>query len=370
MAKIELVDVEHIYRTGKEETHALKGINLTFEDGCAGALLGPSGCGKTTLLNIVSGLLVPTKGKILFDGKDVSELAPEQRHIGQVFQFPVIYDSMTVYGNLAFPLRNKHIAPEKIDKRVNAIVKILGLEEHLHSRASSLGPGERQAVALGRGIVREDTNIVLLDEPMTQIDPGRRWFLRRDLSIAQSDLGLTMIYVTHDQYEALTFAEKVVVMKDGSVVQVGSPGDLYENPSAPFVGFFIGSPGMNTLDMTISDRQFKFNDFSLPVPAAILKDVGSSGKKLQIGIRPENIEFSQEEKAGYAPFKVSVIENMGDHQSLTLQTKKTTMKGRTASQVQVTQGETIWITFPERGIKIYENGQLIWFHGKERSARK
>lgn len=370
MAKIELVGIDHTYRTGREETHALKDVNLVFEDGVAGALLGPSGCGKTTLLNIISGLLRPTKGRVVFNGKDVTDLPTERRQIAQVFQFPVVYDSMTVYGNLAFPLRNRHLPVDVIDKRVKEIAGMLDLDKHLHSGARTLGPGERQAIALGRGIVRDDTNIVLLDEPMTQIDPGRRWFLRRDLNIAQHDLGLTMIYVTHDQYEALTFAQKVVVMKDGLVVQVGSPGELYENPAAPFVGFFIGSPGMNILDVVIADGQFKFADFSLPAPAKAIQEMGKKGKNLQVGIRPENLEYSQERKAGLAPFEVSVIENMGDHQIFTLKSRSTTLKGRAASQVSVSKGQTLWVGFKERGVKVYQEEKLVWFSQEERSARR
>ena len=253
MAEIELKNIEHVYKVGKKEIWALKGVNMIFEDGVAGALLGPSGCGKTTLLNIISGLIKPTRGKVIFNGKDVTNLSPEERNIAQLFQFPVVYDSMNVFGNLAFPLKNKGIATNQIKKRVEDIAVLLGLSKVLHSSVRKLGPGEKQLVALGRGIVREDTTVILLDEPMTQIDFHKRWVLRRELSKVQNELKITTIYVTHDQYEALTFAEKIFVMKDGLVEQEGNPEELYYNPKTTFVGYFIGTPGMNFIECELKN---------------------------------------------------------------------------------------------------------------------
>ena len=245
MARIKLDQLRHSYVADpqREEDWALKTLNIEFADGGAFALLGPSGCGKTTLLNLISGLLRPTKGRILFDGRDVTDESPEQRNIAQVFQFPVIYDTMTVYNNLAFPLRNRGVAEAEVDRRVHEIAGMLELEATLQKRAAGLTADGKQKISLGRGLVRSDVNVIMFDEPLTVIDPHLKWVLRSKLKELHQRIRRTMIYVTHDQTEALTFADQVVVMKDGEVVQIGSPVELFEKPKHTFVGHFIGSPG-------------------------------------------------------------------------------------------------------------------------------
>jgi glycerol transport system ATP-binding protein len=248
MARIDL-DLAHAYKANprSDDDYALLPLKMTFNDGGAYALLGPSGCGKTTLLNLVSGLVTPSTGSVRFDGQDVTARTPQQRNIAQVFQFPVIYDTMTVAENLAFPLRNRGVAPERIKERVGRIAEMLELSGQLDSRAAGLAADAKQKISLGRGLVREDVSAVLFDEPLTVIDPHLKWQLRRKLKQIHHELKLTLIYVTHDQIEALTFAEQVVVMTRGRAVQIGTASDLFERPTHTFVGHFIGSPGMNFL---------------------------------------------------------------------------------------------------------------------------
>src|SRR3954447_15049497 len=248
MARITL-DLAHAYKPNpqKDEDYALLPLKMTFDDGGAYALLGPSGCGKTTLLNIVSGLVKPSHGTVAFDGRDVTAQTPQQRNIAQVFQFPVIYDTMTVAENLAFPLRNRGVAADKIKQRVGKIAEMLEMSGQLNTRAAGLAADAKQKISLGRGLVREDVSAVLFDEPLTVIDPHLKWQLRRKLKQIHHELKLTLIYVTHDQAEALTFAEQVVVMTRGRAVQMGSADALFERPQHTFVGHFIGSPGMNFL---------------------------------------------------------------------------------------------------------------------------
>src|SRR3954468_17102614 len=248
MARIDL-DLAHAYRPNpqKDEDYALLPLKMSFADGGAYALLGPSGCGKTTLLNIVSGLVMPSQGTVKFDGVDVTGKTPQQRNIAQVFQFPVIYDTMTVAENLAFPLRNRGVAPERIRQRVGAIAEMLEMSGQLNMRAAGLAADAKQKISLGRGLVREDVSAVLFDEPLTVIDPHLKWQLRRKLKQIHQELKLTLIYVTHDQVEALTFADRVMVMTRGRVVQAGTASELFERPQHAFVGHFIGSPGMNFL---------------------------------------------------------------------------------------------------------------------------
>ncbi len=241
MAKITLDNLAHSYMpkpTG-EDDFALKELNHVWADGEAYALLGASGCGKSTLLNIISGLLHPSQGRILFDDNDVTLASTADRNIAQVFQFPVVYDTMTVRDNLAFPLKNRGASAQYIADRVQQIGKMIGMEAELAKRARGLTADAKQKISLGRGMVREDVNALLFDEPLTVIDPHMKWELRTQLKSLHHEFGHTMIYVTHDQTEALTFADKVVVMYDGRVVQIGTPQELFERPEHTFVGYFI-----------------------------------------------------------------------------------------------------------------------------------
>ena len=212
MARIEL-DLAHAYRPHPkaDEDYALLPLQRTFEDGGAYALLGPSGCGKTTMLNIISGLLAPSQGTVRFNGVDVTRQSPQQRNIAQVFQFPVIYDTMTVAQNLAFPLRNRKVPGPEIKDRVGRIAEMLEMSHQLDQRAAGLSADQKQKISLGRGLVRSDVSAVLFDEPLTVIDPHLKWQLRRKLKQIHHELKLTLIYVTHDQVEALTYADEVVV---------------------------------------------------------------------------------------------------------------------------------------------------------------
>ena len=305
MARIELIDLAHTY--GSQENWALKKMTLSWSDGGAYALLGPSGCGKTTLLNIISGLIKPTHGKILFDGHDVTTLEPQQRNIAQVFQFPVIYDTMTVFDNLAFPLRNRKWNAPDVRKRVHEIAEILELSNDLQRRAKGLSADAKQKISLGRGLVRPDVAAVLFDEPLTVIDPHVKWLLRRKLKQLHQQLKISLIYVTHDQTEALTFADQVVVMTEGEVVQIGTPEALFESPAHRFVGHFIGTPGMNFLNCEWRDAPFvegvALTTSSRQHPAA--------ATSLMLGIRPEYVEVHRAPGPNRVPATIASVQDQG-----------------------------------------------------------
>ena len=294
MATITLDNLRHSYlaHPAADADWALKQLDVEWEDGGAYALLGPSGCGKTTLLNIISGLLRPSHGRVLFDRQDVTDLPPDQRHIAQVFQFPVIYDTMTVYDNLAFPLRNRAVAEADVDARVRQIGELLELTGSLRNRAAGLTADSKQKISLGRGLVRSDVNVIMFDEPLTVIDPHLKWVLRSKLKELHQELRRTMIYVTHDQTEALTFADRVVVMDLGEVVQIGTPVELFETPRHTFVGHFIGSPGMNVLPCQLANGQPTIA--GQPIATANGAAVGAAGGLLEIGVRPEFITFADD----------------------------------------------------------------------------
>src|SRR5258707_5320084 len=257
MARIALVDLAHSYsgNAAAVESFALKPISMTWRQGGAYALLGPSGCGKTTLLNLISGIVTPSRGKILFDGADITPLSTQKRNIAQVFQFPVIYDTMSVGQNLAFPLKNRGVPRGEIEARVAEIARLLDLAADLPRKANRLSADAKQKISLGRGLVRANVAAILFDEPLTVIDPALKWELRSKLKVLHPALDLTMIYVTHDQTEALTFADTVVVMPEGSVVQTGRPEELFVRPAHTFVGYFIGSPRLNVMSAEVQGRQ-------------------------------------------------------------------------------------------------------------------
>lgn len=310
MARIDLVDLAHSYgdNNAPQETFALKPVTMTWRQGGAYALLGPSGCGKTTLLNVISGIITPSRGKILFDDKDITPLSTQKRNIAQVFQFPVIYDTMTVGQNLAFPLKNRGVPKAEIDKRVAEIGRLLDLEPYLNRKATRLTADAKQKISLGRGLVRSDVAAVLFDEPLTVIDPELKWQLRSKLKALHRELDLTMIYVTHDQTEALTFADTVVVMHDGRVVQSGTPAELFDKPAHTFVGYFIGSPGMNILPAEVKGREARIGGHVIALNRAYQNL--PAGAKIEIGVRPEFVEVVAP-TAGLLTAKIERIDDLG-----------------------------------------------------------
>ncbi len=309
MARIAL-DLAHSYQRNpkRDEDYALLPLRMTFEDGGAYALLGPSGCGKTTLLNIVSGLVAPSQGTVTFDGRDVTRQSPQQRNIAQVFQFPVIYDTMTVAENLAFPLRNR----------------------------------AKQKISLGRGLVREDVSAVLFDEPLTVIDPHLKWQLRRKLKQIHQELALTLIYVTHDQVEALTFAQQVVVMTRGRAVQVGSASELFERPRHTFVGNFIGSPGMNFLPA-------RWNGHGIEIAGHTLQGTAdtaalSAAGEFTLGVRPEYVSLALAGDPAALPAEVVQRQDVGTYWLLTARCGEALLRARLAPDSSVPGvGDQVWL---------------------------
>ncbi len=351
MAKITLSNLKHSYlpTPSGPADYALKEIDLDWEDGGAYALLGPSGCGKSTLLNIISGLLTPSEGRILFDDRDVTDLPPDQRNIAQVFQFPVIYDTMTVRQNLAFPLRNRGLDEAKIAERVAEIAAMLEVEDMLDIRAAHLSPDNKQKISMGRGLVRDDVNVVMFDEPLTVIDPHLKWKLRSKLKELHQRVRATMIYVTHDQTEALTFADQVVVMQEGEIVQIGTPVELFERPQHTFVGHFIGSPGMNILPASVEDGRIRFNGNDVAVEGAVTGDGGAT----QIGVRPEFVSLAD---AGI-PARVSKVADVGRHAVIEAMVGDTPVKA-VVDHADVEQGAEVHLAFRPEQTRLYRDGWI------------
>jgi glycerol transport system ATP-binding protein len=360
MARIEFNNVAHSYLRNpkKEADYAIKTISNCWDDGGSYALLGPSGCGKTTLLNIISGLITPTKGRVLYNGTDVTALPPEKRNIAQVFQFPVLYDTMTVYENLAFPLQNRHIEKSKVDQRVQEVAEILDLTSFLKDRAAGLAADAKQKISLGRGLVRSDVAAILFDEPLTVIDPHLKWLLRRKLKEIHEQLKLTMIYVTHDQMEALTFAEKVVIMYEGEIVQTGTPEELFENPEHKFVGYFIGSPGMNFLECRLDGNIAYVNGAGMKLEAKTADAARNVRGKMELGIRPKYLEVSPTPVEDGLEVVVKNFEDLGSYKIATVLLNDKTLYAKLPEDTPVARGKA-WIAFPPQKTKLYADGRLV-----------
>ncbi|MCU0925530.1 MAG: ABC transporter ATP-binding protein [Hydrogenophaga sp.] len=356
MSRIDL-DLAHSYKPNPQDDgdYALLPLKMSFEDGGAYALLGPSGCGKTTMLNIMSGLLVPSHGTVTFDGQDMTRATPQERNIAQVFQFPVIYDTMTVAENLAFPLKNRKVPAEQIKARVGQIAEMLEMSHQLNMRAAGLSADQKQKISLGRGLVRPDVSAVLFDEPLTVIDPHLKWQLRRKLKQIHHELKLTLIYVTHDQVEALTFADQVVVMTRGKVVQLGTPDALFERPAHTFVGHFIGSPGMNFLPVSVRGGRLHVADHPL----------GDGGRSfpdgdLRLGIRPEYLVIGQQGQPGALPATVSQVQDIGTYFLVTLTAAGQTVKARLAPDAALPSvGDAVGLQVLGEHTCFYKNEELV-----------
>jgi glycerol transport system ATP-binding protein len=358
VARIELIGLRHSYLRNptQDSDYALKRVDLVWDDGGAYALLGPSGCGKTTLLNIISGLLAPSEGSILFDGVEVKGKSPEERQIAQVFQFPVVYDTMTVYDNLAFPLRNRGVPEKQVDSRVRAIADMTDLTGMLNQKAAGLTADGKQKISLSRGLVREDVNVIMFDEPLTVIDPHLKWKLRSKLKELHQRIRVTMIYVTHDQTEALTFADKVVVMHEGWVVQQGTPVELFERPRHTFVGHFIGSPGMNLMPCELAEGGIRVSGYPINIAHQIA--VPKAGAKLELGVRPEFVTFVEPGTADSLPVDIVSVRDTGRNRIVETDFAGHKVRALVAEGVPVPEGRTN-IRFDSTYTQIYADSWIV-----------
>lgn len=293
------VDLDHVYKKYEgNDNYSVTDFNLHIKDEEFIVFVGPSGCGKSTTLRMIAGLEDISKGTLKIGGKVMNDVAPKNRDIAMVFQNYALYPHMTVYDNMAFGLKLRKVPKEEIDKKVQKAAKILGLSQYLKRKPAALSGGQRQRVALGRAIVR-DAPIFLMDEPLSNLDAKLRVTMRAEIAKLHQQLKTTTIYVTHDQTEAMTLADRIVIIKDGIQQQVGTPMEVYNKPANVFVAGFIGSPAMNFFHVILKDRKIidkENHDFEIPVPEGklkVLKDKGYNGKELIFGIRPEDVHTEE-----------------------------------------------------------------------------
>ena len=319
MTTLTLKDVWKIY---EGNVLAVQDLNLSISEGEFFALLGPSGCGKSSTLRMIAGLEKITKGEIWFDHTIVNELEPRERNVAMVFETYALYPYLSVYENIAFPLRIRGWSNKQIDEKVRWAADFLGITELLHMRVRGMSGGQLQSVGIGRAIVREPS-ILLMDEPISHLEARQRARMREELVDLQKRLGTTSIYVTHDQVEAMTMATRIAVMNLGELQQVGTPKEVYEQPHTEFVGGFIGEPPMNFTDCEIREENGGFfaesPSFKVPLSETLETKLKSyqGSRSMRLGIRPESIRVSMEHMAHSAQATVYVLEPQGERSILT-----------------------------------------------------
>ena len=357
MAQIELRDIAHSYSpNSKKPTYALNPFSMTWSDGSRYAILGPSGCGKTTMLNIMSGIVRPSEGTLLFDGKEVTDLSTSERNIAQVFQFPVIYGTMSVEQNLAFPLVCRGYDKNTINAKVQEVAEALSLQHLLKKSASRLTADEKQLISLGRGLVRDDVAAVLMDEPLTVIDPDLKFRLRRQLKEINHKYRSTLIYVTHDQNEAMTFAENIIVMDAGEIVQVGSPSELFERPKTTFVGYFIGAPAMNIFPCDVCGVEtVRFEENEIRTGTNLSR---INGAKTKLGIRAEYIQVVQQADINTITAQIKKVEDLGNYRLVTASLDTSVIKVKIKRETAL-PSEEIKLFLPPDKCCVYADEELI-----------
>ncbi len=347
MATVTLKSISKVY---DGNVRAVDNVNIDIQDREFVVLVGPSGCGKSTTLRMIAGLEDITEGDLYIDDKRVNDIPPKDRDIAMVFQNYALYPHMSVYDNMAFGLKIRKFDKEEIEKRVKQAAKILDIEELLDRKPKALSGGQRQRVAVGRAIVRQP-KVFLFDEPLSNLDAKLRVQMRAEISSLHNRLQATMVYVTHDQVEAMTMADKIVVLKDGLIQQIGSPLELYNDPANRFVAGFIGSPPMNFLVVDVTEEGGKVyvneGDFKLAIPeeqARVLKNY--IGKQVVFGIRPEDLDYLEAEKKGLSiKANVGVIEPLGAEIHVYVNTNKHQMIARVNPDVKLEVGKDLYL-FP------------------------
>ncbi len=341
------VKLEHVTKIFPPRTKAVDDINLEIKDGEFFVLLGPSGCGKTTTLRIIAGLEKPTKGRVYIDGEDVTDLPPRRRDVAMVFQQYALYPHMKVYDNIAFPLKLRKLPKSEIDRRVREVAKLLRIEELLDRYPKQLSGGQQQRVALARALVREP-KVWLMDEPLSNLDALLRVYMRAELKRIQKQLKITTIYVTHDQVEALSMADRIAVMNKGRVLQVGTPAEIYHKPKTLFVAGFIGTPPMNFIRLVFRVRGDRYvlegRTFAITLPSElgrVVEEKIGEGSEVILGIRPEHISLEPIEGSQAIPGEVYVVEPLGTETIINVKVDDTLVKVKTMRELFMESGKKI-----------------------------
>ncbi|RLE56706.1 MAG: sugar ABC transporter ATP-binding protein [Thermoprotei archaeon] len=364
MVSVRLVDLCKYFGSVK----AVDGLNLEIKDGEFVVLLGPSGCGKTTTLFCIAGIYKPTKGRIYFDEIDVTDWPPKDRNIGMVFQSYALYPHMTVFDNIAFPLKLKKLPKQEIARRVREVAKMLQIDHLLDRYPAQLSGGQQQRVALARALVKQP-DVFLLDEPLSNLDAKLRILMRAELKRLQKELKITTVYVTHDQAEAMTLADRIAVMNEGKLQQYGPPDEIYNRPANVFVAGFIGAPPMNLLDCSLVERDGRyvldFTSFEIELPRELGEVVRSraSSSEVVFGVRPEDLKISKGPATSAIKGVVYVTEPLGREVIVNVRIGDHIIKviesASTASEIAA--GQEVWVVLDFNRVHIFDRktGKLV-----------
>jgi len=339
---------------------AVDDVTLHVRSGEFLVLLGPSGCGKTTLLRCIAGLERVTDGRVYIGDRDVTFTPPSKRGIAMVFQSYAIFPHMTVFDNIAFGLKIKKVPMEEIRRRVREVAELLQIADLLDRYPHQLSGGQRQRVAVARALVVEP-KVLLLDEPLSNLDALLRLRARAELKYLHKKIGTTTIYVTHDQIEAMSLADRIAVMNRGKILQVGPPNEIYSRPACMFVGGFIGTPPMNFIHGSLEERDgdlyFERGEYRVRLPADLgeaLRKAGYSGREVVIGVRAEDITVHLRPAENSIEATVMVVENLGSHNLLTLQVGEDVLKASTPTDLPAKMGDRVWLTFNGRRTRAFD----------------
>ena len=361
MARLELDDVTKVFDTSAETIVAVEELNLDIKDGEFIVVVGPSGCGKSTTLRMIAGLETVTDGEIRLGSERINEKSPKDRDIAMVFQSYALYPHKTVRENMAYGLHlSTDLDNAEIDRRVQEAAEMMGIEDLLDKKPSSLSGGQQQRVATGRAIVREPS-VFLFDEPLSNLDAKLRKHMRTELSRIHSEVGITTVYVTHDQEEAMTMADRIVILDQGTLQQVGEPKEVYHEPVNRFVANFIGSPSMNFVDVDLeleSDGSGRLvgDDFDYEVSSRLLQPLDSDTTEVEFGIRPENVRIDPDAPAAKSiETTVDVVEVVGSDNFIYLDLAGEEFRVRTPSEIEPAEGETVRLTFDEDDIHLFDS---------------
>ncbi len=336
---------------------ALEGVNLEIKDKEFLTILGPSGGGKTTFLRLIAGLEVPTSGEVCFGDKLVNDVPPRDRNVSMVFQSYALFPHMSVSDNIAFPLTVRNEPKADVEKRVKEVAGLLNISHLLDRKPKQLSGGEQQRVALGRAIVRQP-DIFLMDEPLSSVDASMRIAMRTELKKLQKTLGTTLVYVTHDQTEAMTMADRIAVIRSGKVIQVDSPQVIYDDPKDSWVASFIGNPPMNLIPGSyLSKGQIELNGVqpAITVNALANKTDLALGSKVQVGIRPEDVQVSSTQADGIAiKGEVYLLESLGDSIIVDIMVGGSIVKARAKADFKAQIGDKLFVKFDERRLAVFD----------------
>ncbi|MFP9060687.1 ABC transporter ATP-binding protein [Natrialbaceae archaeon A-chndr2] len=353
MSTVTFSDVQKSYG----DVVAIEHVSLEIEDGEFVSILGPSGSGKSTLLRMIAGLEEISAGEISIGDRVINGVAPQDRGIAMVFQNYALYPHMTVRDNMSYGLRlTTDLSKAEIDERIESTAKMLGIEDHLEKRPANLSGGQQQRVATGRAIVRKP-DVFLMDEPLSNLDAKLKMHMRTELQRIHDDLRTTTIYVTHDQEEAMTMSDRIVIVADGHLQQVGPPEEIYNEPANHFVANFIGSPAMNFFDVTLEDDCLHGGTFEYPISddtATKARDVGT-GSSFVLGVRPEHISLSDEHDPNAIRADLDVIEPVGSDNYLYVKVGDQECTVRVPADVKPDRTEPLWLAFDESDIHLFDS---------------